>query len=172
MRFLLTTIRVGLLAGVCSTGWAVGPCAGTPAAAVKAFGGQVVGESSTEGYRVTRVHRDAVLGTRWATVERCGHPEMPGLVLPAAVGAGESERTRTVVSTATLASAPKVIRPGETVRLWRRDANVRMEMAAVSEEGGATGDRIRMRVTTQQEFGEGVRYVYGLVRGPADVEME
>jgi hypothetical protein len=45
-------------------------------------------------------------------------------------------------------------------------------MAAVSEESGAAGERIRLRVTTHQEFGESARYVYGLVRGPADVEME
>ena len=177
-NFLLsTTMRVGVvLAGLCSTGWAVGPCAATPAAALKAFeSGQVSNDVVDEGYRVTRMHRDAVLGTRWASVERCGHPELPVVTLQASgVGstAERAEQTR-VAGAAVLAAGPKVIRPGETVRLWRQETNVRMEMAAVSDEGGAAGDRIRMRVTVQGESGvDNVRYVYGLVRGPADVEME
>ena len=177
-NFLLpTTIRIGVLAaGLCATGWAAGPCAATPAAALKAFeGGLVSNDLADEGYRVTRMHRDVVLGTRWASVERCGHPEMPGLTLQASgVGttAERTEQTR-VANAAVRIAGPKVIRPGETVRLWRQETNVRMEMAAVSDESGAAGDRIRMRVTVQGESGvDNVRYVYGLVRGPADVEME
>ncbi len=58
------------------------------------------------------------------------------------------------------------------VRLWRNETNVHMETAAVSEESGDVGDRVRLRLVTRQDSGDVVRYVFGLERGPADVEME
>ena len=122
------------------------------------------------------MHRDAILGTRWASVERCGHPDWPGVTVPASnaptSALDSANHLGSVLEKSFVAPAAKVVRTGDTVRLWRQDTNVRLEMAAVSEEAGAAGERIRLRVAAHQEYGESVRYVYGLVRGPADVEME
>ena len=127
-----------LMLGASGVSVAVGPCVASPAAAVRSFeAGQVADGGAGEGYRVTRVRRDAVLGTRWAMVERCGHPEWPGVMVPTT---SEVEVARTVASAGVGGGRiERVVRPGETVRLWRHETNVRMEMAAVSEESGAAG---------------------------------
>src|SRR5579862_6942561 len=34
-----------------------------------------------DGYRVTRIESDPVLGRRWVMIARCGHPGWPGFAL-------------------------------------------------------------------------------------------
>ena len=62
MRIFSLILATMVFGGTC---FAAGPCAGTAAAAVKAFEGENIAVDA-DGYRVTRMHRDAVLGTRWA----------------------------------------------------------------------------------------------------------
>ncbi len=154
------------------------PCAETPAAAVAAFesGAKLAG---AEGYRVTSLRRDAVLGMNWAAVERCGHPGWPALAMAskmtpppapneiAAIRAGGRMPGGGLVER----RAP-LVRIGETVRLWQEDRNVRLQLPAVSEEDGAVGDRVRLHVGARQAGGDTLRTVYGRVRGTGDVEME
>ena len=86
------------------------------------------------------------LGRGGRSVERCGHPKWPGVTV--AVGRGEIAGVATVAERAVAASAAivaKVVRAGDTVRFWSQETNVRMEMAAVCDEAGAAGDRIRVR---------------------------
>ena len=165
-------IRIGFVIagwyGMTAAGLAAGPCASTPARAVKAYEGGVAVEDVVDGFRVTGVRSDSVLGVTWVHLGRCGHPEWPGTSLSIrASGVGNA-----AASGRAQIAGVKVVRAGDTVRLWRNETNLRMEMAAVSEEGGEVGARIRLRVGNSQADGETVRYVFGLVRGPADVEME
>ena len=126
-----------------------------------------------DGYRVTRIESDQVLGLKWAMIARCGHPEWPLVALPtngASLLASPEETERLV--TAGLRTAP-VVRAGDVVRLWRQENFLRIEVAGVSEESGGLGKTIRVRLlhrnTDDQSIPE--RYL-GIIRGPLDVEMQ
>lgn len=148
-----------------------GACASTPEAAVRAFeaGTKLAG---AEGYRVASLRRDAVLGMNWAAVERCGHPGWPAIAVPTTVAPVAAEVTGSggVLASVVVVRRAPLVRVGETVRLWQEDRNVRLQLPAVSEQNGAAGERIRLHVG--QQGGETLRTVFGLVRGPGDVEME
>ena len=187
MTTLRRLVTIGLLGLGVSAGLAETPCASTPAAAVKAYeGGQPIAGDLFEGYRVASWYTDLPLGVNWAQVERCGHPGWPELsirmmqrperVLAVSTVSPLSSVSAAGVSTVqvghTAALLVKTVRAGEPVRLWRIEPNLRMEMPAVSEESGGIGERIRLRIVSNQENVQVVRYVFGLVRGPADVELE
>ena len=146
-----------------SVAFAAGPCASSPRAAIRAFEEGAVSDILL-GFRVVKIRTDASLGMIWADIKRCDHPEWPGISLAAHTAAphGNEEHGKP--------REALTIHPGETVRVWRNETNVRLEMAAVSDEAGAVGDRIRLRITTAN--GEPPRFCFGVVRGPANVEME
>jgi flagella basal body P-ring formation protein FlgA len=61
------------------------------------------------------------------------------------------------------------------VLLRSEEANIRLQLAAVAEENGGVGDRVRVRllVGSGGSFeGKETRRVTGIVRGPGEVEME
>jgi len=151
-------------------GLAAGPCARTPQAAVKAFAsGTPIEDGSEDGYEVVGVRSDPVLQVNWADVRRCGHPELPGVSVATAAASGVVASTAAAV----VVRGPLAVRAGQVVRVWRSEANVRFEVAAVSDGGGVVGDRIRLHIVTHEEDGgDSVRYVFGLIRGVGDVEME
>ena len=125
------------------------------------------------GYRVTRIELDQVLGQRWAMIARCDHPEWPMVALPAngaSLLASPQGAARSV--TDVLRTAP-VVRAGDVVRLWRQESFLRIEIAGVSEETGGLGKTIRVRLlhrnTDDQSMPE---QLLGVIRGPLDVEMQ
>jgi hypothetical protein len=150
-------------------------CYSTPRTAVDAL----VANSSfppaikNEGYRVTRIAADQVLGQRWATIARCDHPEWPVFALPANAPSSLSvpqEAMRFV--TKNLSAAP-VIRAGDFVQLWRQEGILRIEVAGVSEESGGLGKTIRVRLLHRSADDQSIpTRLSGVVRGPSDVEMQ
>jgi hypothetical protein len=171
--------------GGCSVAGAESPCASTAAGAVRAYETGMATDRAAElaGYRVTGVRRDAILGRTWASVGRCEHPEWPEVSVPTTAKAQAIVAPMELASTSQterpqMAASPqgrpgeRLVKPGETVRLWRSETNVRVELTAVCDESGGIGDKVRVHVTSRLEDGVVVRYLSGLVRGPADVEME
>ena len=146
-----------------SVAFAAGPCAPSPTAAIHAFEEGAVTDTIL-GFRVVKLRTDATLGITWADIKRCDHPEWPGISLATNAATPHASEEHRKPQTAI------AIRPGETVRVWREEANARLEMAAISEEAGAVGDRIRLHITTPN--GEPPHICFGIVRGPANVEME
>ncbi len=147
-------------------------CASTPAAAVslnETNGGQMV--EGDDGYRVTSVRWDLVLRQGWAMVVRCGHPGWPEVALPTRVSsqALKSEEGKTFTGAA---GAALMVRAGDRVRLWRREDELRIEVAAVAEESGGVGKNIRVRLVRAGMEGQVERQMVGVVRGPEDVEMQ
>jgi hypothetical protein len=139
------------------------PCASTPEAALRAYAGNLMNDVHS-GFRVVRVRTDAPLGVTFADMERCDHPGWPGVSL------STQAVTPTAATRRIVAPSASVVRAGEMVRAWRRESNAHIEMAAVSDDGGAIGDRIRLHGATSN--GEPVRYYFGVVRGPYNVELE
>jgi len=171
---MIRTVSGVVLAIVCGVvvpcAPAASPCVAKAQDAVRMYrSGAEAGTPSADGYRVTRVRRDDVLPVSWAIVERCGHPDWPAVSVAMEGPGVRVARTEAVPAVVTV-RAQVAVRVGDTVRVWRQDRNSRLEMAAVSDEGGAVGDRIRLHVASAD--GEPVRYCFGLVRGPANVEME
>ena len=146
-----------------SIAFCAGPCAATPQDALRAYVEGSAGDAGV-GFRVVQMRTDVLLGVNWADVKRCDHPEWPGLSLATHRVAPK------VIGMRMVAPSVVAVRAGERVRVWRHEANARLEMVAVSDEGGAVGDRIRLHVASVD--GEPVRYYFGLVRGPSNVEME
>jgi hypothetical protein len=150
-------------------------CYSTPNTAIDAL----VSNSSSlptiknEGYRVTRIEADQVLGQRWAMIARCGHPEWPVFALPANGTSSiflPQEAMRSV--TKNLSSVP-VVRPGDFVRLWRQEGILRIEVAGVSEESGGLGKTIRVRLLHRSTDDQSIpKRLSGVIRGPSDVEMQ
>ena len=107
-------------------------------------------------------------------ITSCDHPERPAFSLLAeeSDSAGHSlEREPQTVTNK--AQVIPVVHAGDTVRLWRQEAVLRIELAVVAEENGGLGKLIRVRLlrrntddqSTQTEFA-------GIVRGRLDVEMQ
>jgi hypothetical protein len=146
-------------------------CYSTPRTAIDAVAtkppSSPVLESS--GYRVTSVQLDSVLGKRWAMIANCGHPEWPALALPTngAIQPQEAGRSFTEV----VRAAP-VVRAGELVRLWRQESLLRIEVDGISEESGALGTTIRVRLLRKNMDDQSTPQQFtGVVRGPSNVEI-
>jgi Chaperone for flagella basal body P-ring formation len=125
------------------------------------------------GYRVTTVQTDPVLGRRWAIVASCDHPEWPAFAVPMN-GTGSLktlQKTRSFpaenVGTAT------VVRVGDIVQLWKQENFLRIEVAGISEESGALGKTVRVRLLSNNSDGQSVSGQFsGTVRGPLNVEIQ
>jgi hypothetical protein len=163
------------LQGICMTGSSRAACYSTPRTAIDAL----VANSSfspvsvNDGYRVTRIELDQVLGQRWAMIARCDHPEWPVFALPANGPSSLSlpqEAMRPV--TETLNAVP-VVRAGDFVRLWRQEGLLRIEVAGVSEESGGLGKTIRVRLLHRSTDDQSIpKRLTGVIRGSSDVEMQ
>ena len=155
-----------------SSAWAV--CYGTPRQAIDAL---VTNSSYSpalkdDGYRVTRIETDQVLGLRWAMIARCGHPEWPLVALPANGASSITLTQETERSVSDALSTVPVVRAGEIVRLWRRERLLRIEVAGVSEESGGLGKTIRVRLLHRNADDQSIPEQFlGVIRGPLDVEM-
>jgi hypothetical protein len=154
-------------------GFARGACYNTPNAAVDSLNSDNALSPSPdgEGYRVTNIRLDLLLGQRWAMISACGHSEWPVLALRI----GRSETTsisgRAMTSIIGSYSIP-VVRAGDIVRLWRQEDLLRIEATGVSEESGELGKKIRVRLLNGSvDSRSSQEYFYGIVRGPSNVEM-
>jgi hypothetical protein len=158
-----TSIRIGLR--LLSAGAAIAWSNPLPAQSVCISG----------GYRVIGRSWDAVLNTAWELRQDCAHPEWPGRTV-AVLGSGLSARSRGLLNTSPQASPlflPLLIHAGDPVRLWQRDARVRIEMSGIAEQSAHSGERVVVRVTRQTEdAGVSVQRFSGIARSSGDVEME
>jgi len=146
-------------------------CAATPEAAVRLAGVKASAPigADNEGYRVTGVRWDPVLQQNWVTVVSCGHPEWPGILLRT----GETRRLPTVLSTPAQEEHVPLVRAGDIVELWRQEDRLRIEVGGVAEQSGSLGETIRVRLLRQQGSSQSAEEQFnGIVRGPADVEMQ
>jgi hypothetical protein len=144
-------------------------CYGTPRSAVDALltRSSFSAEVGNDGYQVTRIESDPVLGEKWAMVSRCGHPDWPVLAVPAnkassltATPATEGVRTASVVHA------------GDIVRLWRQESIVRFEVSGVAEESGGLGSTIRVRLVHKNTDDQSPPEEFsGVIRGQSNVEI-
>jgi hypothetical protein len=165
-----------LIVGLLGHASARATCYRTPSDAVDSMksGSSLLPTSGGGGYQVTSIQLDTIQNQRWAMISSCEHPERPSLSLK--IGTTDSNDpdrpsdARTVPSTDR--SSP-LIHAGDTVRLWRQEAVLRIELSGIAEENGTIGKSIRVRSlrrstddsSTQSEF-------TGIVRGRSDVEMQ
>lgn len=124
---------------------------------------------ANRGYRVESVRWDPFLRKAWAVIRSCEHLEQPSFTVPTElpVSGGSVMEARQV------ALLP-IVRPGDLVRLWRRDGYAHIELVATSEENGTVGTRIRLRLAAKPDADGQTgqpQYLAGVVRGPADVEI-
>jgi hypothetical protein len=160
--------------GALLSAWAA--CYSTPAAALYSMkpGSSLSPSAEDGGYRVTSIESDPISGRRWAMISSCDHPERPAfsLMTGGSDSAAHSFLREAQIVTDSTKVAP-VVHVGDTVRLWKQEAVLRIELAAVAEENGSLGKSIRVRLlrrntddqSTQTEFA-------GIVRGKLDVEMQ
>ncbi|MEO6816003.1 MAG: flagella basal body P-ring formation protein FlgA [Edaphobacter sp.] len=125
-----------------------------------------------KGYRVTSIRWDPVLNQRWATVVRCGHPEWPSLSLRTGETNTASRLPVTQIQEEDAQSGP-LVHAGDIVHLWRQENLLRIEVTGVAEESGRLGKLIRVRLLRRDTDDQSIEEQFtGIVRGPADVEMQ
>jgi hypothetical protein len=173
MRWIAAIVVLGWFAGATLPAFAAPEaCASTPGAALLAARGSAnaLAPAPAHGYRVESVRWDPLLRQNWAVIGSCDHPGWPSMTrwidLPA---------PPTRISTPSYADAVPTVRAGDVVHLWKREHDAHIEMIAVAEENGAVGARVRLRLAKLRDAdGEIARpqYLAGVVRGPADVELE
>jgi hypothetical protein len=179
-QWIVAVMTVGYLLGAAGESFAAidsvsGACASTPAAALQAAqsstGTSVPTLAGARGFRVASVRWDSLQQRNWAVIESCDHRERPSVVI--ALGAPAP-----ALSAASLTRPnvpPPIVRAGDIVRLWKNDRLAHLEIIGIAEENGAAGTRVRVRLAASKDAEGQVtqpRYFAGIVRGPADVEME
>jgi len=96
-------------------------------------------------------------------------PTLGSAAVPASLLFGDG------AAVAVMPSAP-MVRSGDHVVLWSEQQNLRLQLNAVVEENGGVGDRVRLHLAgrSSEHWGgdPGSRPIFGVVRGPGEVEME
>jgi hypothetical protein len=156
---------------------AAGVCASSPTAALRAMraGDSVFAGSEAQGhgYRVQAVRWDPLLQQSWAVIRSCDHLERPALTMRT-----ELPITKPAVlsSMAGRFAGVSIVRVGDVVRLWKNESYAHIELIGTAEENGGIGTRVRVRLAASKDndrlYGQPTQYLAGVVRGPADVELE
>jgi hypothetical protein len=175
LRFLVL-ISLLMLWGIFVAIPAPAACYNTPRAAVDALeaNSSVSSTSEKSGYRVTKIQSDRVLGQRWAMIASCGHPEWSAFALPAneVSSLKESPKGAERLSSDSAKTA-SAIHAGDVVQLWKQETLSRIEVAGVSEESGAVGEIIRVRLLRSAANDQSIPEQFsGVVRGPSNVEIQ
>jgi Chaperone for flagella basal body P-ring formation len=150
-------------------------CYNTPIAAAGSMKPGASLPSLTEGgYRVTSIQLDPILGKRWAMIASCDHPERPAFsLLTEESDSSEHILLRDSQTVPDNAQVIPVVHAGDTVRLWRQEAFLRIELAGVAEENGTLGKLIKVRLLRRNTDDQSTRAEFaGVVRGKSDVEMQ
>lgn len=122
-----------------------------------------------KGYRVASVRWDPVMQQSWATIVSCEHPEWPGISLRTS----EANHTPSGVGAQVREEHVPLVRAGDVVELWRQEDLLRIEVSGVAEQSGSMGETIRVRLLRRQGSNQSAEEQFnGIVRGPADVEMQ
>ncbi|WP_263384267.1 hypothetical protein [Granulicella arctica] len=188
MRWLAVVVVAGVLGGSAGSSRAAaldtardaprGLCASTPAAALvdarRSNEASATGLAEMHGYRVEAVRWDPLLRRGWAVIRSCDHLDRPAITIPTDLPVVHAEAGLFTAGVRASAALP-IVRAGDLVRLWKSERFAHIEMMGTSEENGAIGARVRIRLATPRDL-EGQtsapQYLAGVVRGPADVEME
>jgi hypothetical protein len=168
-------ISLFALQGVYMASSSLAVCYSTPRMAVDA--GAMSPSSSPasikNGYRVTKIESDPVLGQRWAMIASCGHPEWPAFALATNGAVSLTFPQEAQRSLADGVRTAPVIRAGDVVRLWKQEKLLRIEVAGVSEESGGLGKTIRVRLLRRNADDQSIPEQFsGVIRGPSDVEIQ
>lgn len=125
---------------------------------------------STTRCQMLRIQADPILGKRWAMMVDTDHPEWPAFALPLQ-GCDTPARPQQI-SPSNIQASP-MVHAGQIVRLWRQESFLHIEVAAISEENGRLGQRIRVRLSQMDpQSSASPEQITGLVRGPANVELQ
>jgi hypothetical protein len=152
-----------------------GTCYSTPAAAVESMKpGSSLAPLTAGGYWVTSIQTDPISGQKWALIASCDHPERPVFSLQTERSGPAQQLLPSELQTISdNAHAAPLIHVGDTVRLWRQEDVLRIEMAGVAEENGSLGKLIRVRLLRRGTDDQSTRAEFaGVVRGRSDVEMQ
>lgn len=171
LRWTLLLIARGLVA---VSGLAQTACYATPDSAIDAIkpGSSLLPTADGHGYRITGIQLDPVLGHGWAKIVSCDHPDWPVISLqvhPADLGETSSEMQKFGAGGGY--SSP-VVHVGDVVRLWKQENLLRIEATGISEENGSLGKTIRVRLRRSADGQPVQEHLFGVVRGPSDVEMQ
>lgn len=130
-------------------------------------------QSDLSAYRVSSIQSDPVLGKRWAMLISCEHSEWPVIALPVDnTGTFQWPQCPGRVSSPDAPLKPTV-HIGETIRAWKNENLLRIEVAGVAEEDGALGQKIRVRILRPAYSNASPpEHLSGTVRGPGNVEIQ
>jgi Chaperone for flagella basal body P-ring formation len=130
-------------------------------------------QSDISAYRVSSIQSDPVIGKRWAMLISCEHSEWPVIALPIDnTGTFHWPQCPRRVSSPDAPPKPTV-HIGETIRAWKHENLLRIEVAGVAEEDGGLGQKIRVRILRPAYSNASPpEHLVGTVRGPGNVEIQ
>ena len=132
---------------------------------------QTPAECGPHGSRVIASRWDVVLQRGWEFRRDCAHPEWPARLIESASGSPAPAGGKPLAAATALLQL--LVRAGDAVTLWQRDATVQIEMSGVAEQSARIGEPVVVRITRQNDDGGLiVDRIAGVVRGAGDVEME
>jgi hypothetical protein len=162
------------LLGIFTSLSAQAACYKTPRSAIDSLqtNSSISVTSESNGYRVTGIQSDPVLGQRWVMISSCSHPEWPAVALQAN---GSTSLKVLLEGKHPLIEGIRqtpVIHAGDIVRLWRQEDLLRIEVAGVSEENAGLGQTVRVRLLRGNTDDQSIPEQFsGIVRGPSNVEI-
>jgi hypothetical protein len=130
-------------------------------------------QSDLSAYRVSSIQSDPVLGKRWAMMISCEHSEWPVIALPVD-NTGPFHWPQCPGRDSSTDAPPKpTVHIGETIRAWKNENLLRIEVAGVAEEDGELGRKIRVRILRPAYSNASPpEHLSGTVRGPGNVEIQ
>ncbi|GGA56123.1 hypothetical protein GCM10011507_04270 [Edaphobacter acidisoli] len=147
-------------------------CLPTPAAAAASVDLASFPTRAKNGYRVASINQDHALHKRWVMIVSCDHPDWPAIEMPLQTIQKQRSDPREL-ALLLLQTGPSIIRAGDAVELWNEQGNLRLEVAAISEQNGKLGEVVRVRLMQRQTLGaQNEKEFRGVVLGPRDVEMQ
>jgi hypothetical protein len=166
---LLGFARIIALSGMIFPGSLQGVCYTTPHSAVGALetGSSFPADINRDGYQVTRIESDPVLGKKWAILARCGDPSWPLTAVPT-----NGASSFTAIQKIEDIKVPLIVRAGDIVRLWSQEVALRFEVSGMAEESGGLGQTIRVRLAHKNTDDQSPPPQFmGVIRGHSEVEI-
>jgi hypothetical protein len=111
------------------------------------------------------IHWDPILGRRFLTITNTDHPDWSAISIP-----DPSTLQRTEPNLQHTAQ-PLLVRAGQPVKLWRRDALLQLDLTAIAEDNGYLGQQIKVRYAGPANSNQPSQEIAGVVRAQGSVEM-
>jgi flagella basal body P-ring formation protein FlgA len=168
---LLCCIELLSVTGMAASNPTAATCASAQSAPTNSVQSSPLTTPSSVSHAKT-IRRDPILRQRWITLEQCDHPERPAFARRGLDSILDTVSLPQTDQKESFRASLPIVRAGDIVRFWRHEDHLRIEVLAVSQESGGLGNSVHVRLMRAGTAEQPERQLSGVIRGPADVEMQ